>query len=61
MIDFQGLKATFLSHLKVKNEIYKKREISRYLWVDHCLCEVQQLEVNDKFIPIFYESSATLC
>ena len=24
------------------------------------LCEVQQLEV-DKFIPIFYEDSATLC
>ena len=52
--DFQGLKATFLSHFKVKNDIYKEREISRCLWVDHCLCEVQQLEVDNKFIPIFF-------
>ena len=22
--------------------------------VDHCLCEVQQLEVDNKFIPIFF-------
>ena len=32
----------------------KKREISPYLWVDHCLCKVQQLEVEDKFIRIFF-------
>ena len=61
MIFKDRLQATFLCHLQVRNEIKKKRKNSRFLWVDHCLCEVQQMEVDDKFIPIFYEDSATLC
>ena len=43
----------FKLFLKVRYEIYfKKKEISWYE-VDLCLCENQQLEIDDKFIPIF--------